>query len=230
MTNGTVTMSLADIDNLRNNIKEKEQKVSELEKQVQEIKGEKRILKITNETVKYESALNIIQHMDIQSIGMGKYDEMYRSLLSRIKSEIYSYECRYNNRISGFNQDNTTTKEEYLNFEDVKEELRSKIKSEVEGGVYAELGELRIFRQNILKEQETYKAKVIKEKEELISKHHEQIDNLNKEIDKLKQDYYNLEHDKKEKKVEEELREELRKVCNELFEFKKLPWYKRIFI
>jgi cell division protein FtsL len=230
MTNGTVTMSLADVDNLRNTIKEKEQKVSELEKQVQEIKAEKRVLKITNEIIKYESALNIIQHMDRQSLGIGRYDETYRSILSRIKSEIQGYEYRYNSHISGYNQDNITTKEEYLNFEDVKEELRSKIKNEVESGVYAELGELRIFRQNILKEQETYKAKVIKEKEELISKHREQIDNLNKQIDKLNQDYYNLEHDKKEKKVEEELRERLKEVDLELRKLKALPWYKRIFI
>jgi uncharacterized coiled-coil DUF342 family protein len=229
MTNGTVTMSLADVDNLRNNIKEKEQKVSELEKQVQEIKAEKRVLKITNETVKYESALNIIDNVARRNMYDGIYGDMYKDVLSRIKSEIYTYEFGYSTSIKPVSN-NTTTKEEYLNFEDVKEELRSKIKSEVESGVYAELGELRIFRQNILKEQETYKAKVIKEKEELISKHREEIDSFNKQIDKLNQDYYNLEHDKKEKKVEEELREELRKICNELFEFKKLPWYKRIFI
>jgi len=129
MTTGTVSLSLADVDQLRDSIKNGETKIKELEGLLAEVKADKRVMKVTNNSCK-------INPRDLPySIDVQKLEWLMRNGRSGNKFELIK-ECV---TFLPMNIKDQEPKTEYVNFEDVKGQIREELDKQYN----EEIGELR---------------------------------------------------------------------------------------
>lgn len=203
MTPGTVTLSLADVDQLRDTIKTGENKVKELTAELTEVKADRRVMKIT----KLDKAAHY--RLDIDSYGLKRYlEEEFRYQGSgRIAIMGWAEDDTYNplerfikvtpQGLLGMDKESV----EFINMEDVKEQIRQNFETQ-----YAvELSDLR-----------KTKSDSVVTARELTSKYEEMVVGFNKKVTKAyeekdalnrewEQKYEDLANDKKRLSKEEAL-------------------------
>ena len=232
LTTGTVTMSLADVDALRTEIATHKDKVASLEKELQEVKADKRIVKITNsETIRTTiNGREAAEYIADSLFRTGKYAYDRRTDYLRKEIEYALHMFRRTEKVPpSYTTDCVedfykTGKVEYINFEDVQAELRK----QAEDAVSAELGSLK-------HQVSTNTQKMI----ELKKKHQDQIDRLTEEwMEKERQlqlelaeerkKYDDLLHERDTRTKEEQLLQEIKDLKYELEKERKRSWLDKL--
>ena len=159
MTDGTVTMSLAQVDQLRDEIKSKGVTIDSLKKEIEEVKADKRIVEVTKyksviatpTRVDYESINSIIVNYKTNTMGMSAfgdyhYDEHLKASLAKELYKRFSFDT-----YKPVQQDDIS----YRNFEDVKLELREVLDKEYN----AEIGRLKAEEKDYIRKLEESRQK-----------------------------------------------------------------------
>lgn len=235
MTDGTVTMSLAQVDQLRDTIKEKDKLIKDVKKELLDTKADKR----TVEVIVYEPVYP-------QPTGV-KYGEMYRGIEAYMKAEnnnSYGYDYNYQlhkeknlaqqlyklfsfSRPFEFGIPDPHKKENkinYRNFEDVKLELREVLDKEYN----VEIGRLKAEEKDYTRKIEEYRQACDNTISSFKNEFHEKEENLKNEIKIWEEKYENLLTDKDTRTEIQKLTEELEELRKQLVEEKSKPWWKKI--
>jgi len=172
LVTGTVTLSLAEVDNLRNQITEKEAKVTELTKELQEVRSDKRMMKLT------------------EYVGLKKEDYL-------IKIDEYGIRHAINNYRAKLDPFNNTTLDrfitvipspsikerqiEFVNFDDVKIEIRNQIEKNYENEILSLKTEVRKLTERLHDLTNSNTSEI----NSLIRKHDEEVKKLTNKITEL---------------------------------------------
>jgi hypothetical protein len=214
MVPGTVTMSLADIDKLRNDVKEAQNQLKTVEKEKEEIKAEKRVLKITITKHYSQSNKYLIEEFIRYASAEHRFDS-----LQYVKDSFFARHFRYYNNFGYDSAKNAEDKtEEYINFDDAISDLRK----DVEYKVFTELETLRKAEQTYSLKYETLKEQYNSDIVAFIKEHNDRYCKLMKE-------YTDLKEDKDTRKTEEILKEKIAKLEKDLSEEKAKKWYHKLF-
>ncbi len=131
MTTGTVSLSLADVDQLRDSIKNGEAKIKELEGLLTEVRADKRVMKVTT----YDGKINV------RDIPFSVDTNRLGAMIGRRGSDLWhlASELKRCVEFHPFHMQDQEPKTEYVNFEDVKGQLREELDKQYN----EEIGELR---------------------------------------------------------------------------------------
>lgn len=207
---GTVTMSLSDVDNMRNAIKDKDLKITTIETELNDIRADRRVMKIYENSyhgdptfsVDTDRLRNYFRHSD----GMhefGNYNRDGEFVKSCLR---FPYHKDLSPRI------------EFINFDDVKGEIRKEL--ELRNSI--ELADLR-HRVNTTNETLAYREEEFNSKVAKIEQ-----DNKAKYA-KLEQAYLDVRDDRKRITREEELTKKVKELQITLIEEMSKPWWKKLF-
>lgn len=231
MTTGTVTMSLADIDKLRNDVLSAQQAEKELNKRIVEIEADKRVVKTT---VYSGDKNNFRIHVDTYNMYsyLGSITE--ESFAHRHIGTLTPYKGYTKNR---FAEDsimrrfidiipiNNEVKKEFVNFDDVKLELRQEIEKQFQDEIGTLRSDKRAFEIKLAETKEDNQ----KESVRLQKKHQEDIEYRVNQLSECEKRYKELEEGKKELSKIEELQKQLDDLNKLYYEERTKPWYKKLF-
>ena len=212
MTTGTVSLSLADVDQLRDTIKNGENKIKELEVLLVEIKADKRVVRVTS----YDTSINPKDWPF--SIDTQKLQYIAKSYGGNRVGAIK--ECITFEPIHMKSQD----KIEYINFEDVKSELREKLDKEYN----EEIGQLRQKEKQQHQKIAELKAQFEEEgvqEQQLFEKERKQFRELIAEWEKK---YTDLKEDRDTRTEIEKLEAKIEEYRKMLIEEQKKSWWEKL--
>lgn len=223
MVNGTVTLSLAEVDKLRADIEKHKQKADSLEKELTQVKADKRVVKIT----KYEDNWFSQPQVDVKHMVAGIMNAAYRGRSTGINAyeiERVIYDHLRLNTPRPYNAAGSTSKTEYVNFEDVRAELRK----EAEDTVASELGLLRqevsSHVQKIASLKEQHRDKMVALKEQ----HEKNIQEYEQQILELEKKYDDLLNDKDTRTREQQLVAQIEELEKKLEKEKEKSWLSKL--
>jgi DNA repair exonuclease SbcCD ATPase subunit len=220
----TVQMDMAELDALREQIKTQQKEIDEQKKELYEVRADKRVLKVTDYV-----AANPLLTVDLGALNQVVKKQPYGIVLVRSirrgggsYTDMIEYELSRAIRIESIRDVERPNKNEYVNFDDVKEELRKDFEEQ-----YAdELGKLRAFKADELSRQSELETrhqneikKIRKEHEDYVNKLQEDRNNAYNELDKK---YQELLTGKKEQSEKEALMERIKELEEKL---KKKSWF-----
>lgn len=233
MTNGTVSLSLADIDKLRDDIKFNENKVKELEKELTETKADKRVMKVkvvaagygSNSYISFNTQkLKEILEYHIRQIANSPYNTKGYTDFTRIEHDIRA--C-----LTPMHSVNVEEigKPEFINFEDAKIELNKIVEKEWQEEIGQMKSKIKHYESSISelnadhrKELATITKKYDDEEKDYRTICEEMINGLNKRIKEL-------ETGEKEKTVISSLKEEIDELKTKLAKEQSKTWLKKLF-
>lgn len=248
LTTGTVTMSLAEIDALRDEIKKKEQliqeektKYNELMQTLTEVKADKRvvlktknIIDVAGVTINVNSTayrnLKALVEKSLINDNMGSY-YTHRDYIDKALHEYISKSIETKHYPS-LNNNETV---EFVNFDDVKRQLRK----EVETSVNEELVYLREQKnkseQKILQLKDAHAEELVaeataslKREQELRKKINELEEEHKEKIMQMQQDYEDLKTDKVRLSREQELQKTIGELQEQLDSYKHKTFVQRL--
>lgn len=203
-----VKMDLAELDKMRQEIKDKTEKVKELEKLNTEIKVDKRVVVKRRPPTKNDFTY---------SIDTYRAEHMRRG--GRSTEEILKQCIEIHPLI---NLQGTST--EFINFEDVKIELRKSLDEEYK----TELADLR-HTKKMLDERLAQKDRDNTEsKSSLIKEYEEHLKIKDGALKEWENKYKELETGKKELSKIEELEQEIKRLNEDLVKEQNKPWWRKI--
>ena len=213
LVTGTVQLSLAEVDNLRDQIKEEKAKVKELENELVGVKADKRIMKVTEKVYasKHDYIISfderVFQSLTMNSRDMGYHPSMGQySAADRIKAAITLHPVRGLQELK--------EKVEFVNMDDIKQDIRSNIEQKFEEELASLKSSQRYHQEDITK---------------LKDEHRRAVADLKDVIAEKDQAYADLLADKKVVSEIATLKEVVAKLTEELQEERNKPWYKKLF-
>jgi len=216
LTTGTVSLSLADVDALRDKIKEKEPLIKEKDSQIEKLKAESKQVLIVEEQSCYgfnEWDLNrVLMQYTHHTFGRGSTypatSNLSRDLLGcLVPGKPYR-------------------KQEYFkNLDDVQKDIRDKLELEYQEEIRVAKAEARRVSDRVKEVQEGLE-KEFKESQKLYL---DKIEGLQDKIKEWEKSYKELEEGKKELSKIEELEEKIVGLCKELAIEKSKKWYEKLF-
>ena len=181
--NATVNLTLDELDKLRGSVKEKDEKllekdhhISKLAQEVAKIKSEQPKVTVTiNQITNYIELQRVIEPYKYpgSSYGGYVYDNPYSNLPSSMTKVQFPPVPKYNE----IRKQHIETSVEYLNLEDVKDELRK----DIETRYGDELISLRNKLTSLTKERIDYEAAAYKEKTQLTKDYEALLSSLNEQ-------------------------------------------------
>jgi hypothetical protein len=243
MTPGTVTLSLADVDKLRDDIKEGKRIEEELKKELADTKADKRIVKVTisskNDIVAPPVSIdNFKLRSFVQDVvrDVANYSR-YSSGISTSSIEIERYAYQLHKCVNVVYRASIETQEkiEYINLSDVEEEIKKKAELEVAD----ELGQLRVStrkaEEKLAEERaENYDkiAAIKKESEKQINgfkeEYYAERDELNKVINEWEKKYTDLKEDRNTRTEIQKLVDKIKELETSLETESAKKWYHKI--
>lgn len=231
LTTGTVTMSLADVDKLRSEIETHKNKVASLEKELQEVKADKRIVKITNsETIRTTVDIPKAARYILEGLTRnGKYGYDQRTDFVYREIEYALSVCRTTEKVPityhhSVNDPYKSERIEYINFEDVQAELRK----QAEDAVSAELGSLKhqvsVHTQKVTELEKKHQDKLRKVIDDWMKKEKQ----LQLELAEERKKYDDLLHERETRTREEQLLKQLEDLKYELEKERKRSWLDKL--
>jgi len=235
MTDGTVTMSLAQVDQLRDEIKSKGVTIDALKKEIEEVKADKRTVEITKYQLVYPQPTGV------------RYREMYRGIAAYMNAEnnnSYGYDHNYQmhkeenlaqqlykffsfTRPREFGILDPYQKEDkidYRDFEDVKLELREALDKEYN----TEIGRLKAEEKDYTRKIEESRQKFENDLTSAKNDFYKREENLKEEIKIWEEKYEALLSDKDTRSTIQKLEDELEELKKQLVEEKSKPWWRKI--
>jgi len=215
----TVTMDIAELDKLRQELKEQKEKQEALSKEMNDVKSDKRVIVRTKPATKSDFTY---------SFDMQKYNKYHQQLTSRLDYRSYT----------GFPESDVIKEcltiyplyniegqfKEFINFEDAKEELKAKLEEKYKN----ELADLRAsekYSDDRLRD----KQKEFEEAKRVLIQQYEEMGALKqKDIDALQKKYDELESGKKELSKIQKLQETIQKLEKELIKEKSKSWWQKL--
>ena len=258
ISTGTVQLSLADVDNLRDQIKQAQAEKKELEEQLVQVKADKRVVKqyITqypsytpylslrfDENVIFSLTHSLYNNWWRRGSAIYPHSYESREFLSRIAESVTSGGPSLSHAL--YNEPKERT--EYINFDDVKIELRDNINKEVAAEVEQLKGEITSLTKKIARLEVQHKeaiddinetnAKVVSGMEkthsealiEMRSNYDETISNMEKAYEELDTKYEDLLHERETKSKEKAMQDKVENLIRLLNEERAKPWYKKLF-
>lgn len=236
MLTGTVNMSLADVDKLRNDLKSAELALKAKEEELVQVKADKRTVYVEKIRPLNKNEITItIPNYKINNF-IKEYQEYYqRQHRSHYFSADFNEDTIMNNYLDFKTSHGLVSeKTSYINFDDVQNDLRKKIEEEINN----ELGILRqkvtTFQQQLAEVNETHNNtlhKIDVETTKLVQSLKDEISERIKVCDDLdaewRKKYAELETSKKELTMIEELTEKVVKLEEELKAEKSKKWYQK---
>lgn len=216
-----VTMSLAELDKLRENIKALKAEKQDLNKKIVEIEADKRIIKITTNKVSHRLSESRLRDAVRECFSYSARPSS-SDMTTRIMHN-YTYGTKLS-WPSNEDEDRYTEHKEFINLDDVQQELRK----DLENKLNEELSELRRAKNETARTITDLKASYKKNEENLKKEFQEQRELANQEIINLKKRYADLKDDKDTRKKEQILEEKITQLTKELVLAKK-KWYKKVF-
>ena len=214
LVTGTVTLSLSEVDSLRDAIKERDIKITELNTELTEVKADKRILKIIK-----------VEIPDIRDIPFSfdhhNYQMFLRNGFHGVDMDTVVRRCLtfHPTMRSGLQE-----RKEFVNFDDVKQDIRNEIENQYNT-------EINSLKQNVKSSSallQDLKDKTEAEKKIAVKAHTEEVEKLNKKIKELDDIANNV---IKEKAEQSEL-DALRALCNsltkQLDQERSKSWYQKL--
>lgn len=227
LSTGTVTMSLADIDALRDEIKNQKSTIKDLEQELTQVKADKRIVKLTK-----TEYLPAPIKLEMRALSTEILHYIARSRYSATPGGSLQYEIEnlINNHIHRVKvmwpaaSEESKEKTEYVNFEDVQEELRK----EAENRMSAELAKLR---HQVNTQTQKLTALEEKHKDEMIAFQTKQTKEANaylEEIESWKKKYEDLLHERDTRTHQEKLEAEIKELKEQLEKERNKSWFKKL--
>lgn len=244
-TDGMVSMSLAQVDKLRDTITAKELEVAALKANIEQIKAEKRVI-IRRKGIKWRIGQLGFGYDPISSLvnklldGKKKLQSYGRGTPSMFATHHSDYGMEYDRPEAAIIKDafyshvtleTVSEPDEYLNFDDVKIQLIE----EAEQAVNVELGKLRqqvatleqargqLIEEYTQKGREVEKAFAAKEKD-FIEHFEKYKENSDKVIADLRKQYDDLKFDRDTRSTEQKLRDEIKQLKEDLYKATH-PWW-----
>jgi len=234
-TDGTVTMSLAQVDQLRDEIKSKGVTIDTLKKEIEEVKADKRTVEVTvyepvypqPTGVKYSQMLkNIQSYMEAENRNQFGYDYNYQlhkeENLAQQLYKFFSFSRPFEFGIPDPHK--KENKINYRNFEDVKLELREVLDKEYN----VEIGRLKAEEKDYTRKIEEYRQACDNTISSFKNEFHEKEENIKNEIKIWEEKYEALLSDKDTRSTIQKLEDELEELKKQLVEEKSKPWWKKI--
>jgi hypothetical protein len=231
MVGGTVTLSLADIDKLRNELKDANAALKAKEAELAEVKADKRTVLIERVKPLEKSHLRLtMPEYRIRELmeSMKSRNPHHDGVFITEHSGRYMYD-RYGemtvNRYVDVHIDDNKTEEKtsYTNFEDVKDELRKQIEGNYIDEVSKLKAEARTYSESLAHAKEDFRCKSIN----LQKKFEEERKKYEEELRDWAKRYEELETGKKELSRIEELEKELEELMKKFDEEKSKKWYQK---
>lgn len=230
LTTGTVQLSLADVDKLRDQIKKAEDEVKQKNAEIEQLKSKQREVLIKEVQIA-DNGLQIDAHgigRDLRSINHlnkefwgSSFYNAYEDQIIRIVSQRVSARTKEVER-----------KVYYKNLDDIQSELRLKIEAEYEERIRDMSSKVRGCDDTIreIKDKEMLRYKDLQKKMEDV------ITDKNKLIEQLMKQIQELETGIREKKETERLKEDLEfwnfafsYINNKIHQLKEKSWIKKLF-
>lgn len=223
LVTGTVQLSLAEVDNLRDQIKDEKAKVKELENELVGVKADKRIMKVTEKVYasKHDYMISFDERL-FKSMTNAPFDHSREgygvwfghsprpaSFEDKVKAAITLMP------IISHSKDFKKEKVEFVNMDDVKQEIRSNIEQKFEEELTSLKSSQRYHQEDITK---------------LKNEHIRAVADLKDVIAEKDQAYADLLADKKVVSEITTLKEVVAKLTEELQEERNKPWYKKLFV
>lgn len=222
----TVTMDIAELDKLRQELKEQKEKQEALSKEMNDVKSDKRVIVKTKPATKADFTY---------SFDMQRYTKYHQQLTSRLgysSHTVFSENDAIRECLTIYPLHNIEGQfKEFINFEDAKEELKAKLEEKYKD----ELANLRAsekYSDDRLRD----KQKEFEEAKRVLIQQHEEREALKqKDIDALQKKYDELESGKRElskiQKLQEtiqKLQETIQKLEKELIKEKSKSWWQKL--
>jgi hypothetical protein len=223
MLNGTVQMSLADVDKLRQEVKEANEAQKKAENELVEVKADKRIVKVTKSGKAGAIDYDIDTHRIVKVIDRYRdYSNEYHRHYGIDSMESLIKQCISVKTTSSRNE---KEKIEFVNFDDVKQEIRKELDEQYS----EEIGVLRAFKKDTDRKIAELKQAQIDEIATVQKEHEEELDNYDVRYEALQKEYRELETGRKELSKVEALQETIKDLRDQLDKERNKRWYRRIF-
>lgn len=207
----TVTMDIAELDKLRQELKDLTKEKNTLEKEIADVKADKRVI------LKYKP-INKSDLLATFDYGKLMYYEKNRMHYGGSRDEIL-IDCIDVSSIVKLNE-----KPEFVNFEDVKEELRKILEQEFA----EELADLKHTKKTLHEKIKEKELEHIDLRDKLLKEHRDEEELLRQEIDDLVKKYKQLEEGKKELTRIEELEKQYAELLVNFEKEKLKSWWKKL--